>query len=226
MNSKKIIILFFFFISMISFSEAEIKLVDIIVKEGLKERVESQKYKVITKGDKETNKETQFLLKVEKKKGLTVKTLYVDRRIMDNRNGEIKEQKKVLEKIYQLKIKYNKENKIKKLVEKLYIIDLDGKVLIMYLPIKTLKSTYKYYTSKEKEKLKTKKEGILKSEKFYRKIFYNSGEKSALKFEKIISRLIPESKIEEYNVLDLGILKDKIMNEDKEEIFLRGKIEF
>lgn len=226
MNSKKITLLLFFFISIISFSAAEIKLIDINVEEGLKERIENRRYKAVTKIDDETSKETNFLLKTEKKKSLTVKTLYVDRRVMNNRNGKIKEQKKVLEKVYQLKIKYNKEGKVKKVLEKSYVIDLNEKVLIMYVPIKTLKSTYKYYTSKEKEKLKTKKNGILTMEKFYKKIFYHSGEKSALKFEKIISKLVPESQIEEYNVLDLGILKDEIMNQDKEQIFLRGKIEF
>lgn len=226
MNSKKITLLLFFFISILSFSEAEIKLMDIDVQEGLKERVENRRYKTVTKIDDETNKETNFLLTTEKKKDQTIKTLYVDRRVMNNRNGEIKDQKKILEKVYQLKIQYNKENKVKKVLEKSYVIDLNEKVLIMYVPIKTLKSTYKYYTPKEKEKLKTEKEGILTVEKFYKKIFYNSGEKSALKFEKIIARLVPESKIEEYNILDLGILKDTIMNKDKEQIFLRGKIEF
>ena len=226
MNSKKITLLLFFFISILSFSEAEIKLMDINVEEGLKERVENRRYKTVTKIDDETNKETNFLLRTEKKKGQTIKTLYVDRRVMNNRNGEIKDQKKILEKVYQLKIQYNKENKVKKVLEKSSVIDLNEKVLIMYVPVKTLKSTYKYYTPKEKEKLKTEKEGVLTVEKFYKKIFYNSGEKSALKFEKIIARLVPESKIEEYNILDLGILKDTIMNKDKEQIFLRGKIEF
>lgn len=226
MNSKKIKVLLFFFLSILSFSEAEIKLMDIKVEEGLKERVENRRYKTVTKIDAETNKETNFLLTTEKKKGQTIKTLYVDRRVMNNRNGKIKDQTKILEKVYQLKIQYNKENKVKKVLEKSYVIDLNEKVLIMYVPIKTLKSTYKYYTPKEKEKLKTEKEGILTVEKFYKKIFYNSGEKSALKFEKIITRLVPESKIEEYNILDLGILKDTIMNKDKEQIFLRGKIEF
>lgn len=226
MNFKKITVFLFLFISILSFSEAEIKLIDVNVKESLKERVENRRYKTVTKIDDKTNKETNFLLKTEKKKGQTVKTLYVDRRVMNNRNGKIKDQKKILEKVYQLKIQYNEENKVKKVLEKSYVIDLNEKVLIMYVPIKTLKSTYKYYTPKEKEKLKTEKEGILTVEKFYKKIFYNSGEKSPLKFEKIIARLVPESKIEEYNILDLGILKDTIMNKDKEQIFLRGKIEF
>ncbi|MGB6129684.1 MAG: hypothetical protein WBG30_13145 [Psychrilyobacter sp.] len=226
MNSKKIMLLLFLFVSIISFSAVEIKLVDVNVNEGIKERNENRRYKVTTKIDGNVSKETHFLLKTEKKSSTTVKTLYVDRRVMNNRNGKIKSQKKTLEKVYQLEIKYNKEGKVKKVLEKSYVIDLNGKVLIMYVPIKILKSMYKYYTPEEKKKLKTKKNGILALEKFYRKIFYHSGEKSALKFEEIISKLIPESKIREYNVLDLGILKDEIMNEDKEQIFLRGKIEF
>ncbi|WP_281833208.1 hypothetical protein [Propionigenium maris] len=109
---------------------------------------------------------------------------------------------------------------MKKVVEKSYVLNLEGRDLIMYVPIKTIKKTYKYFGPKDENK------GEVKVEKFYRKIMYGSGEVSSGILEEMIEEIIPESTLRSYNILDLGELKEVVENEDAEEIFLRGTIKF
>ncbi|MDP0494063.1 MAG: hypothetical protein Q7K48_07185 [Fusobacterium sp. JB021] len=167
-----------------------------------------------------------FYLVITKDKNKVNKKLYTYRNVFDNKDKFIIDEEAINEKIYEITTKYDDKERIVSTNEKSYLISLDHIDMIMYVPIKTLKTSYKYYSKKEKQKLKIEDTGIMKYEKFYKKIFYGSGEISAKKLEKIITYLIPESKIEEYNILDLGILKEEIQNNDEEEIFLRGSIAF
>lgn len=167
-----------------------------------------------------------FYLSVRKDKNKITKKLYTYRNVFDNKDKFIIDEEAKNEKIYEIVIKKDNKGKTKSKIEKSYLINLNHMDMIMYTPIKTIKTTYKYYSPKEKKKLKTKETGVMKYEKFYKKIFYGSGEISSKKLEEIITYLIPESKITEYNILDLGILREEIKNNDEEEIFLKGEVTF
>lgn len=224
MNFKKVVTFLLFIIYLNSFSALKVSETGIKIEENAKWRKEVHEFKSIVPINKDVDEEREFVLKVEKNKHKSIKTLYTNRKVKDNKKGKIREKEKKLEKVYQMITDFNKEGKVNKIIEKSYLINLKGEDFIMYVPIKTIKSTYKYYSKKERKK--REKSGIMTVEKFYKKIFYGSGEKASNEFEKIIKKIIPESHIESYNTLDLGFMKEIIKNEDSKEIFFRGKVEF
>lgn len=222
MNFKKYIIMFLAVIlSTSTFSMLNIKLLS----NSINEKEKIYNYEVHT--DLYKNPIVRnFQLKVENKKNKTIKTLYTYRNVFDNKDKFVADDKPIYEKVYEMVIKFDKKGRLKETYEKSYVISLEEMDMMMYIPIKKIKSTYKYYSEKEKKKLKTDKTGTVKYEKAYNKIYFGSGEKSSENIEKLIKYLVPESKIDDYNVLDLGILREEIENKDEEEIFLRGSVTF
>ena len=195
-------------------------------KESKSKSTEKYSYEITLNIDEISEKVREVFLEIKKSKNSVLKTLYTKINTIDNRDGEIKDPEGRWGKIYQLRMDYDKDGRIKTTREKVYVIDLGEHSAIMYIPLKEIKKKYRYFTPKEKENMENFINGEIKIEKFYRKIFYGSGEKSSIELEKMIKEIIPESDIENYNSIDYGFYKDVINNNDEEEIFFRGTIEF
>lgn len=200
------------------------------IKDNKLKNIEAKDKKVKENKTKEIKVEDKKLDKLEKQGKIKEKDLVKNQKQQekDKKLDEAKKKEESIRKLYQLRADYSSDGKIQKVTEKSYLINLNGDDIVMYIPIKTIKTKYEYYSKKEKLKDKNKqdKTGFVTIEKSYNKIFYGSEGNKESKLEKTISQIIPESRIDQYNTLDLGTLKDVIKKNNTEELFLKGKLEF
>ncbi|GLI57404.1 hypothetical protein PM10SUCC1_29180 [Propionigenium maris DSM 9537] len=228
MNFKSFLYLMAIFLIFGSTSKADdavkVELVDRSVKELRRGgSIETEEY--LIKNEVGNREEERYYFKVEslKREKVMEKKVFVKGEVFNNATGEKETGIPTWRKIYQIKMVNDTEGRIKKVFEKSYVMSLEGREVIMYVPIKTIKKRHRYYDSVGKSGERESAEEV-DIEKFYRKIFYGSGEKSSVKTEALLKEIVPESTLMEYNTLDLGDLKEVVENEDEEEFFLKGTI--